>query len=262
MTGTPVDLSVVLPVYNEAENLPILWEELVAVLPAVAGSAEVIFVDDGSTDGSAEVLESLAKADGRIRFIRFETNAGLSAAFYVGFQAARGRIVVSMDSDLQNDPRDIPLLLASLDRADVVVGWRQIRRDTWLRRVSSTFANRVRTRLTDDPVADSASSFRAMRRECLAAIPPYVGMHRFVPTLVKLAGFRVVEIPVRHRPRRFGHSKFGVRNRALRAFIDLLAVRWMIRRRLRYQIAQQPSDLDAPLGVPGPGGHGRREPSR
>ncbi|OLB97341.1 MAG: hypothetical protein AUH30_10455 [Candidatus Rokubacteria bacterium 13_1_40CM_68_15] len=245
MTAATVDLSVVLPVYNEADNLPILWEELVAVLPGVASAAEVIFVDDGSTDGSADVVEGLAKTDSRIRFIRFETNAGLSAAFYAGFQAARGRIVVSMDSDLQNDPRDIPLLIARLDGADVVVGWRQIRRDGWLRRISSTVANRVRTRLTQDPVADSASSFRAMRRECLAAIPPYAGMHRFVPTLVKLAGFRVVEIPVSHRPRRFGASKFGVRNRALRAFIDLLAVRWMIRRRLRYRIAQRPCDLDA-----------------
>ena len=245
MTGATVDLSVVLPVYNEADNLPILWEELVAVLPGVASAAEVIFVDDGSTDGSADVVEGLAKTDSRIRFIRFETNAGLSAAFYAGFQAARGRIVVSMDSDLQNDPRDIPLLITRLDGADVVVGWRQIRRDGWLRRISSTVANRVRTRLTQDPVADSASSFRAMRRECLAAIPPYAGMHRFVPTLVKLAGFRVVEIPVSHRPRRFGASKFGVRNRALRAFIDLLAVRWMIHRRLRYRIAQRPCDLDA-----------------
>ena len=245
MTRAAVELSVVLPVYNEADNIPILWDELGAVLPRVTASAEVIFVDDGSTDGSADIVEGLAKTDPRIRFIRFEANAGLSAAFYAGFQAARGRVVVSMDSDLQNDPRDIPLLLARLDSADVVVGWRQIRRDRWLRRISSTLANRVRTRLTHDPVADSASSFRAMRRECVAAIPPYAGMHRFVPTLMKIAGFRVVEIPVSHRHRRFGASKFGVRNRALRAFVDLLAVRWMIRRRLRYKIAQQPCDLDA-----------------
>jgi len=262
VTRSLVDLSVVLPVYNEADNLAILWEELVAVLPRIAGTSEVVFVDDGSTDGSVDIVEGLAKTDPRIRFIRFEKNAGLSAAFYAGFQAARGRIVVSMDSDLQNDPRDIPLLLARLDGADVVVGWRQIRRDRWIRRISSTFANRVRRQLTHDPVADSASSFRAMRRECVAAIPPYAGMHRFVPTLMKLAGFRVVEIPVSHRPRRFGASKFGVRNRAVRAFVDLLAVRWMIRRRLHYKIAEPACDLDADAsGVAAPGQE-TREPSR
>lgn len=234
-----VILSVILPVYNEAESLPLLWKELGEVLPGLAESAEVIFVDDGSTDGSADVVHTLAKDEPRIRLLRFEANAGLSAAFYAGFQAARGRIIATMDSDLQSDPRDLAALMARLQDADAVVGWRQVRRDSWLKRFSSRVANAIRTGMTGDPVRDSASSLRVMRRECVAAVPPYAGMHRFVPTLLKLAGFRVVEIPVHHRPRRFGQSKFGVRNRALRALADLLVVRWMMRRRLRYSIFEE-----------------------
>jgi glycosyltransferase involved in cell wall biosynthesis len=232
-------LSVILPVHNEVESLPILWNELAEVLPGLAEPVEVLLVDDGSTDGSGDVIRRLAEADPRIRLLRLEWNAGLSAAFYVGFQAARGRIVATMDSDLQSDPRDLPALLAHLDAADAVIGWRQIRYDSWLKRVSSRIANGIRKALTGDPVEDSACSLRVMRRECLAAIPPYSGMHRFVPTLVKLAGYRVVQVPVHHRPRRFGHSKFGVSDRALPAFADLLAVMWMIRRRLHYRIVEQ-----------------------
>jgi glycosyltransferase involved in cell wall biosynthesis len=229
---------VILPVHNEVENLPILWAELTDVLAGLAEPAEVIVVDDGSTDGSGDVIGRLAEADARIRPIRLERNAGLSAAFYAGFQAARGRIVATMDSDLQSDPRDLPALIARLDGADAVVGWRQIRHDSWLKRLSSWTANRIRQAVTGDRLEDSACSLRVMRRECLAAIPPYTGMHRFVPTLVKLAGYRVVQVPVHHRPRRFGRSKFGVRNRAFPAFADLLAVKWMMRRRLRYRIVE------------------------
>jgi glycosyltransferase involved in cell wall biosynthesis len=236
---TEVALSVILPVHNEAESLPPLWAELAEVLPGLADSAEVLFVDDGSTDGSPTVVRRLAEADPRIRLLRFEENQGLSAAFYAGFQAARGRIVATMDSDLQSDPHDLPMLIARLDAADAVVGRRLIRHDSWLKRVSSRVANGIRRAVTGDPVRDSACSLRVMRRECLAAVPPYSGMHRFVPTLIKLAGFRVVEVPVHHRPRRFGRSKFGVSDRALPALADLLAVLWMIRRRLRYRVVEQ-----------------------
>lgn len=231
-------LSVILPVHNEAENLSLLWKELAEVLPGLAGSTEVIFVDDGSTDGSADVVRRLARDEPRIRLLRFEANAGLSAAFYAGFQAARGRIIATMDSNLQNDPRDLQVLVARLETADAAVGCRLIRHDSWLKRISSWVGNGVRKAVTGDPVRDSACSLRVMRRECLEAVPPYAGMHRFVPTLIKLAGFRVVEVPVHHRPRRFGRSKFGV-NRALPAFADLLVVRWMMRRRLRYRIVEQ-----------------------
>jgi glycosyltransferase involved in cell wall biosynthesis len=233
-----IALSIVLPVHNEVENLPILWAELAEVLPALPAPVEVVFIDDGSTDGSGEVIRGLAADDSRIRLLRLEWNAGLSAAFYAGFQAARGRIVATMDSDLQSDPRDLPALLAGLDGADAVVGWRQVRHDSWLKRVSSRVANGIRKSMTGDPMEDSACSLRVMRRECLAAIPPFTGMHRFVPTLLKLAGHRTVQVPVHHRPRRFGRSKFGVSDRALPAFADLLAVKWMMRRRIRYRIAE------------------------
>jgi glycosyltransferase involved in cell wall biosynthesis len=233
------ELSIVLPVFQEAENLPILWQELEETLETLGRSAEVIFVDDGSTDGSTDVIRGLAKQDPRVRLVRFEANAGLSAAFFAGFQAARGRIVVSLDSDLQSDPRDIATLLDAVHGVDAAVGWRQVRHDSWLKRVSSRVANGIRDRVTGHRVRDSACSLRVMRRECVAAIPPFSGMHRFVPTLLRTAGYTVVEVPVHHRPRRFGRSKFGVRNRALRAFVDLLAVRWMLNRRLRYQIVEE-----------------------
>ena len=233
-----LELSVILPVYNEAESLLVLWRELDDVLTRLPGSVEVIFVDDGSTDESADIIRGLGKDDGRIRLLRLERNAGLSAAFYAGYQAARGRVVATMDSDLQSDPRDLPALLAELDGADAVMGWRQIRHDSWLKRISSRIANGIRRAMTGDPVQDSACSLRVMRRACLGAVPPYAGMHRFMPTLVRLAGFQVKQVVVHHRPRRFGRSKFGVSNRALPAFVDLLAVLWMMRRQLRYRFVE------------------------
>ena len=235
--GAGLGLSVVLPVFNEVESLPPLWKELVEILPTLVDSFEVIFVDDGSTDGSAGILDRLAKEDGRVRLLRLETNAGLSAAFYAGLQAARGRIVATMDSDLQNDPRDIGRLMAYLAEADAAVGWRHVRHDSWLKRASSRIANAIRKAVTGDTVQDSACSLRVMRRECVNAMPPYTGMHRFMPTLLKISGFRVVQVRVNHRPRRFGRSKFGVSDRAFAAFADLLVVRWMMIRRLRYRVA-------------------------
>ncbi len=238
MVTPAIALSIILPVHDEVENLPILWKELVEVLRGLPEPVEVLFVDDGSTDGSGDVIRRLAEEDPRIRALRFAGNAGLSAAFYAGFQAARGNVVATMDSDLQSDPRDLPRLLERLEAVDAVVGWRQTRHDSWVKRVSSRIANGIRKALTGDPLEDSACSLRVMRRECLAAVPPYTGMHRFVPTLIALAGYRVVQVPVHHRPRRFGRSKFGVRDRALPAFADLLAVMWMMRRRLRYRLVE------------------------
>jgi dolichol-phosphate mannosyltransferase len=235
--GQP-DVSVVLPVYNEAAGLPTLWRELEQALAALGCTVEVVFVDDGSTDGSADVLRGIAAADRRVRLLRFRANAGLSAAFHAGLRAARGRIVVTMDSDLQNDPWDIGRLLQHLQTHDAAVGWRQHRHDPWSKRLASRVANRIRTALTGDAVHDTACSLRAMYRECAEAIPAYDGMHRFVPTLLTLAGYRVIEVPVNHRPRRFGQSKYGIRNRARRAFEDLLAIRWMMARRLRHEVVE------------------------
>jgi glycosyltransferase involved in cell wall biosynthesis len=229
---TRVELSVVIPIFNEVDSLPTLAAELDDALRILGRSAEIIFVDDGSTDGSDAVLKQLAGADHRVRVIRFARNAGQSAAFYAGLKASRGRYVATMDADLQNDPRDLALLWGYLAQCDAAVGWRSRRRDGWLKRLSSRVANRIRRAVTGHAVHDSACSLRVMRRECIAAIPPFNGMHRFVPTLVQLAGYRVIEVPVTHRPRRFGTSKYGIRNRAARAFADLLAIRWMMSRRL------------------------------
>ena len=237
--STAPALSIVLPVYNEADSLGPLWQELLEVMPSLAESVEVIFVDDGSTDGSAEILQRLVKEDPRVRLIRFEANAGLTAAFYAGLQATRGFVVATMDSDLQSDPRDILMLMKYLDDADAVVGWRQVRHDSWLKRASSRIANAIRKAVSGDYVQDSACSLRVMRREGVSAMPPFTGMHRFMPTLLKIAGFRVVQVRVNHRARQFGRSKFGVSDRAFSAFADLLVVRWMMHRRLRYRVAER-----------------------
>jgi glycosyltransferase involved in cell wall biosynthesis len=234
----PPEVSVILPVYNEAESLPLLWREMEGALAKLGRPAEVIVVDDGSTDGSAELARELAKRDARVRLVRLAQNAGLTAALLAGFESARGSIVVTLDSDLQYDPGDMVTLVALMGRCDAALGWRGNRADPWLKRVSSRIANRVRTAILGDSVRDSACTFRAMRRECIAAIAPYRGMHRFVPTLLRQAGFRVVEAEVTHRPRRHGHSKYGVRNRMVQAFVDLLAVRWMRSRRVTYRIVE------------------------
>jgi glycosyltransferase involved in cell wall biosynthesis len=234
------ELSVLLPAFNEAENLPRLWVELVPVLDTLARSAEVIVVDDGSTDATPAVARTLHAADARVRLLRLAANRGLSAALDAGFARVQGRVVITLDTDLQNDPRDIPRMLAHLDRYDAVTGWRQRRDDPWLKRVSSRVANTVRNAVTRDDVHDSACTLRVMRRGCLDGLPRFRGFHRFVPTLLRMAGCRVLELPVSHRPRRFGVSHYGIRNRALVAFEDLLAVRWMQSRALRYEVSEEP----------------------
>ena len=235
-----VDLSVVIPVYNEEENLPLLWPELRTVLESEGLDFEVVFVDDGSRDRSAEIIRSLREADPRVRLVRLKSNAGETAATDAGLKAARGRLVVTMDADLQNDPHDIPSLLRHLDQWDAVTGWRVERGegDSVMRRVSSRVANRVRNWISDEAIQDSGCTFRAFRRECLRGLTLYRGFHRFIPTLLKMRGYNVLEVPVRNRPRRFGQSKYGVLNRAFVATADLLVVRWMKARTLRYEIAE------------------------
>ena len=231
-----IDLSVVIPVYNEEQNLPLLWPELKSVLEAERIAFEVVFVDDGSRDRSAEVIRGLRDADPRLRLVRLKANAGETAATDAGFHAARGRLVVTMDADLQNDPHDIPGLLRHLEQWDVVTGWRVNREDgdSIVRRLSSRVANRVRNWLSDDVIQDSGCTFRAFRRGLVL----YRGFHRFIPTLLKMRGYRVLEVPVRNRPRRFGQSKYGVLNRVFVATADLLAVRWMKSRALHYEVAE------------------------
>ena len=227
-------VSVIVPVYNEEENIPILQAELRAALRAI--DHEFIFVDDGSADHTAERIEAAPN----LRVIRFEKNAGQSAAIYAGLQAARGAIVVLIDGDLQNDPADIPKLVDEISRgADLVCGYRALRRDTRVKRITSRIANAVRSRYTKDGVRDTGCTLKAMRRDCISALVPFKGMHRFIPALIKNAGYQLVEIPVNHRPRRFGQTKYGLGNRAVRATMDMFGVRWLLSRRLNYKIREQ-----------------------
>jgi dolichol-phosphate mannosyltransferase len=228
--GSPA-VSVVVPLFNEEENVPILQGELTAALSGL--DYEIIFVDDGSTDGTIRRIAP----DPRVRLLQFERNAGQSAAMYAGLSSARGNVAVLIDGDLQNDPADIPRLLAEIERgADLVCGYRAQRKDTVVKRITSRVANFVRSRFTKDGVRDTGCTLKAMKRECVTALLPFKGMHRFIPALVKGAGYRLVEIPVNHRPRKFGLSKYGLGNRALRATTDMFGVRWLLSRRLNYKV--------------------------
>lgn len=224
-------VSVVVPLYNEEENVPILQAELTAGLAGL--DYEIVFVDDGSND---QTVERIAP-DPRIRVLRFEKNAGQSAAMYAGLHFVRGETVVLIDGDLQNDPADIPKLLAEIKRgADLVCGYRLQRKDTFVKRATSRVANFVRSRFAKDGVRDTGCTLKAMRRECIQTLVPFKGMHRFIPALVKGAGYRLVEVPVNHRPRKFGLSKYGLGNRAIRATVDMFGVRWLLSRRLHYKV--------------------------
>jgi len=224
-------VSVVVPVFNEEENVSILQSELRAALSGL--DYEIVFVDDGSTDRSAEKIEIAPN----IRILRFERNTGQSAALYAGIRAARGETIVMIDGDLQNDPADIPRLLEQISRgADLACGYRAKRKDTITKRMTSRIANFVRSRFTKDYVRDTGCTLKAMRRECADALIPFKGMHRFIPALIRGAGHRLVEIPVNHRPRRFGRTKYGFGSRALRATVDMFGVRWLLSRHFNYKI--------------------------
>ena len=237
--ATPAtEISVVIPVYNEVENLPLLMEELDGILKQLGKGYEVIFVDDGSTDGSYQVLEKMAGRDPHIKVIRFKRNAGQTSAYDAGFRLAKGEIVITLDGDLQNDPLDIPLLVEKMGEYDMVCGVRVRRADTWIRLISSVIANYVRNRLSEEDVTDTGCSLKAYRGIYVQKLKLFNGLHRFLPTLIKMEGARVTEVPVHHRPRRYGKSKYNISNRIVRSFVDLLAVRWMKKRQLRYEIEE------------------------
>jgi dolichol-phosphate mannosyltransferase len=226
-------VSVVVPLFNEEENVPILQAELSTALAGL--EHEIIFVDDGSTDATVARIQPAPE----VRVLRFVRNAGQSAAMYAGTNAARGAIVVLIDGDLQNDPADIPRLVAEIGRgADLVCGYRARRKDTLVKRLTSRIANFVRSRFTKDGVRDTGCTLKAMRRECVRTLVPFKGMHRFIPALVKGAGYKLVEIPVNHRARQFGLSKYGLGNRAVRATVDMFGVRWLLSRQLNYRVKE------------------------
>ena len=242
MDRSKIEISAVVPVYNEEENLPLLIPKLVEVLSQINKWFEIILVDDGSTDESLKISKKMSARYSSLRILRLQENRGLSTALLAGMREARGEIIVTLDSDLQNDPEDIPRLLSYLDEYDMATGWRQKREDPWLRRISSKIANAVRNRLSGEAIKDSACTLRVFKKDCIRDIPVFNGMHRFLSTLVKMEGYRIIEVPVFHHPRKFGMAKYNIRNRMVRSFIDLLAVRWMKSRRIRYRIEERTGD--------------------
>lgn len=234
-----LDISVVAPVYNEEENLPLLVSQLTDVLNPMGKSYEIIFVDDGSTDRSRALLKEMVSSHPQIHALGFRKNCGETAAIGAGLKEARGDVVVTIDADLQNDPKDIPMMMDYLRDYDMVTGWRRKRDDSWVKRITSKIANSIRNRLSGETIRDSGCTFRAYKRECLENIKLYKGMHRFMPTLVRMEGFRVIEVPIDHHPRKFGVSKYTTWNRMWCAFADLLAVRWMRSRQIRYEIEER-----------------------
>ena len=237
-------VSVVIPVYDEEESLETLHRELDAALAGIAGGVEIVFVDDGSRDRSLERLRAIAAKDARVRLVELDGNQGQTAAFAAGFEAARGEIVVTLDADLQNDPADIPRLVRHMDEtgADVVNGVRIHRHDSWVRLVSSRIANGARNWVTRESVTDVGCSLRAMRAVHVKRVRLFRNMHRFLPTLLRMEGAAtVVELPVAHRARRFGRSKYGIGNRLWVGIADLFGVRWMQARHLRVRVKGQGS---------------------
>jgi glycosyltransferase involved in cell wall biosynthesis len=230
-------LSLVVPACDEEPNLEPLYARIVAVFGA-RSDWELVLVDDGSRDGTGAVIRALAARDPRVVGVLLEHNQGQSAALAAGVREAMGDVIATLDADLQNDPADLPLLLERLDGHDAVVGYRQRRQDTFVRRASSRIANGIRNRISRDDIRDTGCSLKVFRAEALRTIPWFDGMHRFLPTLLRYQGFRVIEHPVSHHPRRAGESKYGIRNRAWRGFLDLLAVRWMRERMLRAHVRE------------------------
>jgi glycosyltransferase involved in cell wall biosynthesis len=230
----------VIPCYNEAENVPTLLQRVEAALTQLARPFEVIVIDDGSTDATPKLLEDGMRRLTWLRVIRMAKNGGQSAAFEAGFDAARGEIIATIDADLQNDPEEIPRLVALLDqqKVDMITGWRKERQDTPFRRWQSRQANKIRNWITQETVQDSASSLKLYRAPAIKGIKLFRGAHRYFPTLVKMRGYSVYETPVKHSHRFAGTAKYGFRNRAFVGIADLFGVRWMKKRHLQYQASE------------------------
>jgi glycosyltransferase involved in cell wall biosynthesis len=224
-----MSVSVVVPVYNEVENVPLLYGQLVAVLPELERPWEIVFVDDGSTDGTVDRLKELAARDSRVKVVRFRRNFGQTAAMHAGLQLATGDVIVTLDGDLQNEPADIPMMVRKLDEGfDLVHGWRKERHDALVnRKIPSKIANWLISRTTQFPIHDLGCTLKALRREIARELELYGEMHRFIPILAHARGARCVEVVTRHHPRRFGQTKYGI-SRTVRVVLDLVTVKYML----------------------------------
>lgn len=242
MAGDLPQLSFVIPCHNEEANLRPLVSAIREAVEPLKLSYEIVITDDRSTDNSWAVLRELASSAPCVRALRFARNAGQSAAQWAGMKAARGRFIITLDADLQNDPRDVPGFLEALTQYDCVCGSRVKARDqgdNFLRIASSSIANWVRNKLSGETISDAGCCYRAFKRECIDNLKFFKGMHRFLPTLIKIEGFTVTEIPVRHNPRTAGQTHYGIWNRLFASFYDLIAVRWMKKRMFRYEIEEK-----------------------
>lgn len=235
MSDTP-RYSVVIPAFNEEANVEPLTREIAAVLEEMGEPYEIVWVDDGSRDATPERVRALATDGigerGVVRLLQVGRQSGQTSAMDMGMRGATGDVVITIDADRQNDPQDIPRLIAGLATHDVAVGWRQRRQDTWVKRYTSRFANWLRITVTQDPIHDTGCSLKAFKREVLGDIKLFHGLHRFLSTLAKMEGYTVVEVPVSHRPRVAGVSKYTTLNRMIGPLLDLFAVRWMQSRSL------------------------------
>ncbi len=238
-------ISIVIPVFNEEDNVQLLYQQIREVCESLRQSYEIVFVDDGSRDRTFEILEEIHSNDPRLKAIRFRKNYGQTAAMAAGFEFARGEVVISMDGDLQNDPADIPRLLAKMDEGyDIVCGWRKNRQDKlWSRRVPSVAANWLIGKVTGVQIHDNGCSLKAYRASVIKNVTLYGEMHRFIPAMSTLAGARIAEIPVNHHPRRFGKSKYGI-GRVWRVALDIITVKTLT------GFASRPGIWFAMLGIP------------
>jgi len=227
------EISIIIPVYNEEDNILPLAQEVIAAMQAVPQQYELVFVDDCSTDSTWGKINEARRLDDRIRGLRHSRNCGQSAALWTGFQETSSPIIATLDGDLQNDAADLSRMLQQLEGADFVTGTRTERADSWLRRVSSKIARAARRAMLKVDIHDSGCAMRVFRRTTLSGAFPFNGLHRFLPILVSSAGFRTLQVPVNHRPRTAGVSKYGVGNRLWRGLLDLFAVAWFQKRRLK-----------------------------
>jgi len=234
-----VHYTVVVPLKNEEDNIQELIDELKPIMQKLHEPWELICIDDGSSDNTLAILKKLSHIHPELRIIAFDKNYGQSSAFDAGFKSARGELIITMDGDRQNDPADIPNLLNAAADADLVCSRRVNRRDPWTKKITSKIANAVRSRVCHDSVQDTGCSLKVYRKSALQKIKMYHGMHRFLPALFLIEGFRIKEVPVNHRERTKGKTKYNFFNRSFNTISDMLAVRWMHQRQLRYQIDEE-----------------------
>lgn len=225
-----IEISVVIPVFNEAGNIEPLADQTLKALDTIGRASEVIFVDDFSSDESVDVLKKIREKDSRIRIIRMDKRSGQSAAIWAGFRNARGNIIATLDGDLQNDPSDLPQMVEKLKDCDLVCGWRKDRNDSKVKLLSSLAGNSIRRLLLGKSIRDTGCGTKVFTRKCALDMIPFNGMHRFFAEIAIQNGYKIEEMPVKHHPRSAGRTKYGIGNRALRGLLDCFGVRWLRKR--------------------------------